>query len=203
MDKNILPAILPNAPAETQRLIDFLANPNLTTVQIDQEMGFPAGETRRLISRYPALAKKAQEARLMAFRLVGIDSPRLKAYTAIKDALEAEKSQPCGANEFGVEYEKVADHKIRLEAAQKILKILGDDSIADINIENLNIGADALRQMEHYKAMTVEELMAEADKILKKKAAAIDAVIIEQARNEPEKATNELKPIKSDGGMDI
>lgn len=119
-----IPTLLPDAPPEVKKLIELLANPSLTTMDVDQEMGWPEGETRRKLKQYPLLAKTANEARVIAFRAVGLDAPRIAAFRAIADALTATKREQCG----NFEYVEVPDHGTRLKAANQILKVLGDDA---------------------------------------------------------------------------
>ncbi len=152
--------ILPNALPLTQKLIDLIANPNLTTKEIDEQMGWHEGETRRLIARCPALMVKANEARILAFKLVGLEAPRLGAYKAIKEGLEATKRLPDGSDDI--------DHKIRLEAAQKILNILGDDLPPPVINQTNNFYGDMAEKIETYKLMTVEELESKALEFMSK-----------------------------------
>lgn len=173
--ENKIPVLVRDVPPEIVDLVRLLADPNLTTADIDMEMNWPAGETRRKLNKYPILARTAQEARILAFRKVGLESPRLAAYQVIADALKANKRV---YDNLGNVVDEVIDHKIRLEAAQKMLRILGDDSGPILNVEGDLISNHLTVAVEHFKKMSVEQLRAEADKIINQRKSGAPAIDI-------------------------
>lgn len=133
MDNRILPSNSSGEmPKEVVQLIEYLANPELTMKQIDYLMGWTEGSTRRKLTEYPELKKDVQVARYLNMREAGIN--KNDCYKAYVEALDAVKV---------VEGKEVVDHKTRIDAADRILKLYGEDILNNmvvnqtINLANL------------------------------------------------------------------
>lgn len=151
-------SILKDPPPELVKFIDLLSNPSLVPKDIDYLMGWDAGQTRKKLLQYPILARTANEAKVIAYRMVGVDSPRLSAYKAYVDALEATRSEQVGydgSTEQGI-FEKVPDHRIRIDAANKILKSLGDDVGVVVNNNETELHVKIYNLIKERNATTVK-----------------------------------------------
>ena len=137
-----LPVLRNEPPEELRTFLSLVENPTLTTSEIDEEMarqypmmGIKPGFTREKLKKYPALARSANQSRITAFRNVGLDSPRNSAYQAYADTLKATREIYSDGVHVGTE----PDHRVRIDAAQKILKVLGDETLpspAQITVQN-------------------------------------------------------------------
>lgn len=126
---SILPA---DAPPEMHKLIALLATPDISLSEIDEQMGWPLGETRSKLKRWPILAKTATEARMLAMRAAGLE--KTDAYKVYKEALDAEKTVSVEDNTNDVEPGSRTnvtepDHKIRITAADRVLTLFGESPV--------------------------------------------------------------------------
>jgi hypothetical protein len=124
--KNPLKPVLENPPEDIKKLITLLADANLTFSQIDTEMGFPQGETKRKLERWPILRQAGLEARTLALREAGID--KAKVYRVYSEAMDANTSTPDGLME---------DHKTRIMGADRAAVLLGEkiSSTGNVNVQ--------------------------------------------------------------------
>lgn len=128
---NPLKPILENPPEEIKKLVGLLADANLTMAQIDTEMGFPIGETRKKLERWPILRQAGLEARTLALREAGID--KAKVYRVYSEAMDANTITPEGQTE---------DHKTRIMGADRAAVLLGEkiSSTGNVNVQINNTG---------------------------------------------------------------
>lgn len=124
---NPLVPVLENPPEDLKKLISLLADSNLTFNQIDQEMGFPLGETRKKLERWPILKQAGLEARALALRTAGID--KAKVYKVYSEAMDANTTLPTG--------ELAEDHKTRIMGADRAAVLLGEkiSSTGNVNVQ--------------------------------------------------------------------
>lgn len=101
-----------DVPDTLPKLIELLSDQNLSLVEIDVQMGWGAGETKRKLERYPLLAKTANEARVLAMRRAGLS--KVESFKVIADAHKADGD------------DGKADHDIRLKAADRALALMGE-----------------------------------------------------------------------------
>jgi hypothetical protein len=139
---NPLIPVLENPPEDLKKLISLLADSNLTFNQIDQEMGFPLGETRKKLERWPILKQAGLEARALALRTAGID--KAKVYKVYSEAMDANTITPEGIME---------DHKTRIMGADRAAVLLGEkiSSTGNVNVQvnnNVALTPDDVDRLE-------------------------------------------------------
>jgi hypothetical protein len=122
-----LPAVIKPKSPELSRLIEYLADPNLTMSDIDEKMmeefphlvkeGWAIGSTRKKVNKYPILARTKAEARALLWRTVGLS--KVDGYKVIADAMSA--------NTYSLDGTAYPDHKTRLSASDRMLTLMGEN----------------------------------------------------------------------------
>lgn len=107
-------------PAEVEKLIELLADPNNKASDIDDMFGWASGECVRKLRLYPLLRRTVEEARVLGLRRVGLEKE--DCYKVYKDATLAVKTK----NEAG---EMMEDHEVRIKAADRVLVLMGENPL--------------------------------------------------------------------------
>ena len=132
-------------PSSAKKLIELLADYNLTVSQVDIAMRaeYPEwedGDTRKMLDKHPLLANTANESRVIAMRVAGIS--KLGSFKVIAEAHSAEK-------------EGEPDHEVRLKAADRALNLMGEKMNAPIVVaKEINIQINTPEEIDRLEKIT-------------------------------------------------
>lgn len=161
-------------PADLVKLIELLSDYNLSLPEVDARMGWVPGATKDKLNKFPILARTANEARVLAMRTAGLS--KVESFKVIADAHKAD------------DHDGLADHDIRLKAADRALALMGEKTVATsgptVQARDINITITDPLEIDRLEriASSLSEITARMEIKTKPDAEIIDVEITDASK---------------------